>query len=79
MSRVPDYLLNVYHPLGREQQRATDDVLVRISHRDGRPAVIQYASKGRAKMMLERHRRSRYILGKSDFLVERVAPAEHVS
>lgn len=76
--RVPESLLNVSHPV-HEGQRATDDVLVRITYRDGRPSVIQYASRGRAAMMLERHSRERFIAGRSEFLVERVQPAERAS
>lgn len=41
-------------------QRSTEDVLLRITYRDGR-SVIRYASPGRAAYMLERYRRSRFV------------------
>lgn len=42
-------------------QRALDDVLVRINYRDGRPPVVQYASKGRAEYALERYSRAEFL------------------
>lgn len=41
-------------------QRATDDMLLRIVYRDG-TSVIEYASRGRARYMLERYTRAAMI------------------
>ena len=67
-------LRNVHFPL-QDGQRSTEDVLVRITYRDGRPSVVEYASPGRALYMLERYSRERYINDSSTYaMVERVQP-----
>jgi hypothetical protein len=71
-TRVRPALLNIANPL-HKGQRSIDDVLVHITYRDGSPSVTQYASPGRAAMMLKRYSRARYIADSSTFaLVEKV-------
>lgn len=73
MSRIAERHLNLNHPL-TGGQRALDDVLVRINYRDDRKPVIQYASRGRADMMLARYSRETFASNpKQPVWVERLA------
>lgn len=72
--------LNVSHPLAGDQ-RALDDVLVRITPTRGEESgTIQYMSRGRAAMALARYSRARFTSHPNQrFVVERLVTKAEAS